>query len=78
MRLAPPDVDHLADWLADFRQRRRVGEIQGSVVRSSEVALSTIYGAHGVATDDPEELAERARELEELKANLKRWREDGG
>ena len=29
-------------------------------------------------TDDPEELAERDRELEELKANMLRWRADEG
>ena len=29
-------------------------------------------------TDDPEELAERDRELEELKANMLRWRAEEG
>jgi len=49
------------------------------VVNLPDIALSTMSGSRqGVVTDDPEELAERARELEELKANLKRWREDRG
>lgn len=29
-------------------------------------------------TDDPEELAERDRELEEFKANMNRWRAEEG
>lgn len=29
-------------------------------------------------TDDPEELAERDRELEELKANMRRWQAEEG
>ena len=78
MQLAPPDVDRLADWLTDFRQRQHVGKNHGSWGSLPEVALSTIYGRQGVVTDDPEELAERAREMEELKANLKRWRDEGG
>jgi len=79
MRLAPPDIDCLADWLAAFRKRQHAGENQGSVVNLPDIALSTMSGSRqGVVTDDPEELAERARELEELKANLKRWREDRG
>ena len=53
------------------------GKTEFSEKKQGLAALNQAWRNQG-ETDDPEELAEREREMEELKANLLRWRAEEG
>ena len=56
----------------------QVGERPESPQKQQGLAALSQAWREKDETDDPEELAEREREMEELKANMLRWRAEEG
>jgi len=71
-------IDHvLHDLVAQLKASQPKMELQLNDTQKAAIALMQAWNKED-QTNDPEELAERERELEEFKVNINRWRAEEG